>query len=70
VLNLPVEEYLKLESGRLIHHYSDELTKEFSRLLEQMHEQANDFYLSHLSALDGGLSIESLKDIQKKLSNK
>jgi hypothetical protein len=70
VLNLPAEDYLKLESGRLIKHYSEELTQEFNRLLDQMHEQVDDFYLSHLYTLDGGISIEFLKDIQKKLSNK
>lgn len=67
VLHLPADDYLKLESGRLIQHYSEELIQEFNRLLEQMHEQIDDFYLSHLSALDGGISIEFLKDIQKKL---
>lgn len=67
VLQLPADDYLKLESGRLIQHYSEELTHEFNRLLDQMHEQIDDFYLSHLSALDGGISIEFLKDIQKKL---
>ncbi len=67
VLNLPADEYLRFESGRLINHYLDEMTKEFNRLLEQMNEQLDDFYLSHLSALDGGISIEYLRDIQKSL---
>jgi hypothetical protein len=32
-----------------------------------MNEQVNDFYLSHLSAIDGGISIEILRDIEQKL---
>lgn len=67
VLNGPADEYLAEEAKRLNSHYSDEIIKEFNRLLEQMNEQVNDFYLSHLSALDGGISIELLKDIQQKL---
>ena len=68
-LDLPAEEYLAEEAKRLNSHYSDEITTEFNRLLEQMIEQVNDFYLSHLSALDGGISIEFLKDIQTKLAD-
>ncbi|MEY2195853.1 dynamin family protein [Neobacillus sp. BF23-41] len=67
VLNLPADEYLSHGTHRLKTHYSDEITKEFNRLLEQMNEQVNDFYLSYLSALDGGISIEYLRDIQKNL---
>ncbi|WP_144547362.1 dynamin family protein [Bacillus sp. X1(2014)] len=69
VLDMPAEEYLAEEAKRLNSHYSDEISKEFNRLLEQMIEQVNDFYFSHLSALDGGISIEFLKDIQTKLAD-
>lgn len=68
VLDKPAEEYLAEEAKRLNSHYSDEITKEFDRLLEEMNAQVNDFYLSHLSALDGGIPIEFLKDIQSKLA--
>ncbi|PFP31303.1 Dynamin family protein [Bacillus sp. AFS073361] len=68
VLDKPAEEYLAEEAKRLNSHYSDEITKEFDRLLEEMNAQVNDFYLSHLSALDGGIPIEFLKDIQTKLA--
>lgn len=67
VLNLPADEYLRYEAHRLKTHYSDEIAKEFNRLLEQMNEQVDNFYLSHLSALDGGISIEYLRQIQKSL---
>jgi hypothetical protein len=66
-LNSPADEYLKLEAGSLKGHYSNEMSKEFNRLLGQMSEQADEFYLSHLSALDGGVSIEILTAIQQKL---
>ncbi|WML25843.1 dynamin family protein [Neobacillus sp. OS1-33] len=67
VLNIPVDEYLTHEAQRLKTHYSDEIAKEFNRLLEEMNEQVDNFYLSHLSALDGGISIEYLRNIQKNL---
>ena len=67
VLNIPADEYLTHEAHRLKTHYSDEIAKEFNRLLEEMNEQVDNFYLSHLSALDGGISIEYLRNIQKNL---
>jgi replication fork clamp-binding protein CrfC len=67
VLNIPVDEYLTHEAQRLKTHYSDEIAKEFNRLLEEMNEQVDNFYLSHLLALDGGISIEYLRNIQKNL---
>ncbi|MBV7508010.1 dynamin family protein [Bacillus sp. sid0103] len=67
VLNIPAEEYLAAEAKRLNTHYSAEIAKEFKHLLELMNEQVIDFYLSHLSALDGGISIEFLKKIQEQL---
>ncbi|MEH7305062.1 dynamin family protein [Neobacillus drentensis] len=67
VLNVPAEEYLAAEAQRLNTHYSAEIAKEFKHLLELMNEQVKDFYLSHLSALDGGISIEFLKKIQEQL---
>ena len=67
VLNAPADEYLAQEATRLNTHYSEEMAKEFKRLLVLMDEQVSDFYLSYLSALDGGISIEFLRDIQNKL---
>ncbi|MEH7157351.1 dynamin family protein [Neobacillus drentensis] len=67
VLNTPADKYLAQEAKRLNAHYNEEMAKEFDRLLELMTEQVSDFYLSYLSALDGGISIEFLTDIQNKL---
>jgi replication fork clamp-binding protein CrfC len=67
VLNTPVDEYLNLEHERVNHFYNHVLNMEFSRLLEQMDEQMNDYYVSLLSTLDGGVSIEQLISIKQKL---
>jgi small GTP-binding protein len=67
VLNSQATHYLKHEASRLNGHYSEIVTKEFTRLLTQMNRQVDDFYVSHLFALDGGVSIEMLTDIQEKL---
>ncbi|CAH2715574.1 GTPase Der [Neobacillus rhizosphaerae] len=70
VLQSLADDYLQHESGRLNRHYTKELTIEFNRLIRQMKDQADDFYLSLLSALDGGVSTELLTEIQQKLSLK
>jgi GTPase Era involved in 16S rRNA processing len=68
VLNKLADDYLKEESTRLNQHYSTLLKKEFNRLILQVNEQTDDFYLSFLSALDGGIPIEVLEGIQQKLA--
>jgi small GTP-binding protein len=68
VLNELADNYLKEESTRLNQYYSKVLVKEFYRLLEQVREQTDDFYLSLLSALDGGIPFEILEGIQQKLA--
>lgn len=68
VLNKLADDYLKEESTRLNQHYSTLLNKEFNRLIQQVNEQTDDFYLSFLSALDGGIPIEVLEGIQQKLA--
>ncbi len=67
VLQLQADHYLKHEAGRLNEHYALELQDGFIRLVRQMNEQAEDFYLSLLSALEGGVSIERLTEIEQKL---
>jgi hypothetical protein len=67
VLNTPVDEYLNLEHERVNHFYNHVLNMEFSRLIEQMDEQMNDYYVSLLSTLDGGVSIEQLISIKHEL---
>lgn len=61
------DEYLSEQKGHLNNYYSHMVTKEYNRLIEQAAEQAEDFYLSLLLTLDGGVSIERLLEIQEKL---
>jgi hypothetical protein len=68
VLNAPADDYLQTEGERLIGFYMVVLSSEFSRLKLQVEDQVNDFYLSLLSALDGGVSIEHLIEIDQKLN--
>ncbi|MDR6998137.1 dynamin family protein [Neobacillus niacini] len=67
VLNTPAEEYLKDELSSINHHYTNVLMVEFNKLLSHIQEQSNEFYLSLLSALEGGVSLEALRDVQQKL---
>jgi hypothetical protein len=67
ILDGYADQYLQEESARLNHHYTQVLTNEFSRLLHHMNEEMDNFYFSYLSALDGGVSVKELKEIQKKL---
>ncbi len=66
-LNGPADEYLKQEGDRLKRHYENEVSRKLKHLLIHMEEQADDFYLSLLSAFDGEVSTELLSEIQEKL---
>ena len=68
VLNTLADEYLNREKNRIIDHYTICLTSEFNELLIKMDEEKEDFYLSLLSALNGGVPIDLLLDIQQKLT--
>jgi small GTP-binding protein len=68
VLDIPTDEYLQNERKRVTDLYGDVIEGEFAGLLEQMTEQAEDFYLSLLSALDGGVPIEQLIEVQQSLA--
>ncbi|HEY2420699.1 MAG TPA: dynamin family protein [Neobacillus sp.] len=67
VLNGQADLYLTAESTRLNHHYSTLLTTECHRLLREISEQTENFYLSLLATLDGGLPTEYLIEIRDKL---
>jgi GTPase Era involved in 16S rRNA processing len=69
LLNAPADDYLKTEGERLAEFYSKVLMDQFNRLLSHVEEQAEDFYLSLYSALDGGVSIDQLMEVQQKLNN-
>lgn len=68
ILNPLADDYLKEQAVQLNDHYVEELSDNFTLLLQQMEEQAEDFYLSLLSTLDGGVSVERLREIEQKLS--
>ncbi|MEH7113426.1 dynamin family protein [Neobacillus niacini] len=67
VLNLPADDYLKAEGEKLIHSYTQILSDQLEKLITQIAEQTEDFYLSILSTLDGGVSIEKLEEVYQKL---
>lgn len=67
-LDLPTDEYLQQEKNRLSGHYAEMIEIEFTRLIAEMSGQAADFYLSMLSALDGGVTIEELMKIREQLN--
>ncbi|WP_423798906.1 dynamin family protein [Neobacillus sp. SAB-20_R2A] len=69
VLNGPADDYLQNQGSRLKDHYARNLNNEFKLLLAQMKDQTDDFYLSLLAALEGGVSTEILTDILKRLEN-
>ena len=67
LLSVLADEYLQREKIRMQTSYDAVLEEEFTRLIGQMTEQAAEFYLSLLSALDGGVPVETLLDIQQRL---
>ncbi|GHH98249.1 dynamin family protein [Neobacillus kokaensis] len=69
ILQPLADQYLQQESERVKGYYTDEITNEFTRLIEQFKGQTEDFYLSLLAALDGGVSLERLEEIRQKLAN-
>jgi small GTP-binding protein len=69
ILVQPAEAYLKKESTRLNQYYLSILTEEFGRLLNHVKEETENFYLSLLSTLDGGVPIERLIEIYENISS-
>jgi len=68
VLSISADEYLQNEQKRIQALYGHVIEGEFEKLVLQMTEQADDFYLSLLSALDGGVSAKQLMEIQQSLT--
>ena len=68
VLNVAADEYLQNEKKRIQDLYGNLMEGEFRELILQMTQQADDFYLSMLSALDGGVPTEQLLNIQQSLT--
>ena len=69
VLSAAADEYLQKEQQRIEALYGHAMEGEFEKLILQMTEQTDDFYLSLLSALDGGVPTEQLVAIQQSLTN-
>jgi small GTP-binding protein len=67
VLNIPADDYLKTEQKRVTKLYHEVIEAVFAQLISQIIEQTDDFYLSLLSALDGGVPTERLIEIQQEL---
>lgn len=68
VLSTLADEYLQKEQKRIQVLYGDVMEGEFRQLILHMTEQMDDFYLSLLSALDGGVPAEQLIEIQQSLA--
>jgi small GTP-binding protein len=68
VLSSAADEYLQHEQKRIQALYGDVMEGEFEQLISHMTEQTSDFYLSLLSALDGGVPAEQLIAIQQSLT--
>ena len=68
MLSTLADEYLQKEQKRIQVLYGDVMEGEFRQLILHMTEQMDDFYLSLLSALDGGVPAEQLIEIQESLA--
>ncbi|MCE5287593.1 MAG: dynamin family protein [Pelosinus sp.] len=68
VLSAAAEVYLHKEGKRLQDLYGNVVEREFGKLILNISQQADDFYLSLLSALDGGVPVKQLLDIQQSLT--
>ena len=68
VLMASADEYLQNEKKRIQELYGNVMEDEFVELILQMTQQTDDFYLSLLSALDGGVPGKQLMGIQQSLT--
>lgn len=69
VLNTAADEYLQNEQKRIEAFYGKVMEVQFEQLILQMTEQTDDFYLSLLSALEGGVPASRLMEIRQSLTN-
>lgn len=68
VLSIAADSYLQQEQKRIQVLYERVMENQFGQLILQMTQEVDDFYLSLLSALDGGVPAEQLLEIQEKLT--
>lgn len=69
VLSISADEYLQNEQKQIQALYGHAIEGQFGELILHMTEQTDDFYLSLLSALDGGVPAKQLMEIQQSLTN-
>ena len=67
VLQIPADEYLSKENGRMKDSFENSLDNEFINLQNQMKEQAEEYFLSILSALGGDVPLDKLEGILRQL---
>ncbi len=68
VLSSAADAYLQNEQKRIQTLYGNVIEGELEKLISHMAEQTDEFYLSLLSALDGGVPTEQLIAIQQSLT--
>ena len=68
VLSVSADEYLQNEQKRIQDLYGHVIEGQFEELILHMTEQTDEFYLSLLSALDGGVPAKQLLEIQQSLT--
>lgn len=68
ILGAAADEYLAREQRRLDNDYKQSIARSFGELIAQMADQTNEYYLSLLAALDGGVPVERLLEIQRRLT--
>lgn len=68
VLNIVADDYLQKEQARIQLFYDNVMNSAFEKLIAQMYAQVDDFYLSLISALDGGVPAARLDEIKMNLT--
>lgn len=68
-LSVEADAYLAEQKKRIQTLYADMMEASCAEFSLQMQQEKEDFYLSLLSALDGGISAEGLLELQAKLKN-
>ncbi|WP_042355320.1 dynamin family protein [Bacillus rubiinfantis] len=68
VLEPLADHFLHQQNKVIQEHYLEQIKKELSRFIAETEEQVNEYYVSLLTALDGGVPLERLLEIQQKLA--
>ena len=68
VLNIAADDYLQKEQARIQLFYDNVMNSAFEKFIAQMYAQVDDFYLSLISTLDGGVPAARLDEIKMNLT--